>query len=116
MLTGEEINFDGINGKEAYFITGEYRQKTTPVGNFSSNSLGLHDMSGNVWELCWDWYGTYPTSSQTDPQGPGSGSRRVYRGGSWSDYPVHARCASGAAAPRASAASTSASRLARAAR
>jgi formylglycine-generating enzyme required for sulfatase activity len=39
-------------------------------------------MSGNVWEWVWDWYGSYPSSVQTDPMGPASGRYRVYRGGS----------------------------------
>ena len=47
------------------------------------NELGLFDMSGNVSELCLDWYGPYDASSQTNPRGASSGSARVIRGGEW---------------------------------
>ena len=57
--------------------------KTHAVGTKSPNELGIYDMSGNVREWCQDWYGSYGSGSQTNPQGPSSGSYRVNRGGCW---------------------------------
>jgi formylglycine-generating enzyme required for sulfatase activity len=56
-----------------------------PVGTKAANSLGIYDLSGNVFEWCYDWdVESIGTGTQTDPPGADSGSRRVSRGGGWS--------------------------------
>jgi formylglycine-generating enzyme required for sulfatase activity len=57
---------------------------THPVGEKEPNGLGIYDLSGNVWEWCWDWFDYYAAAPQANPKGPSSGASRVRRGGTYS--------------------------------
>jgi formylglycine-generating enzyme required for sulfatase activity len=69
-------------------------RSTQEAGAKKPNGLGLYDMSGNVWEWCWDWYGDYASGAQTDPTGASSGSILVPRGGGLSSPAQYVRSAS----------------------
>ena len=74
--TGDEDVTNEVSGRGTHQVGKEKK----------ANSLGIHDMSGNVWEWCYDWNGTIKEGEEEDPQGASSGSCRVVRGGSWNGY------------------------------
>jgi formylglycine-generating enzyme required for sulfatase activity len=80
--SNETSDTAGGRGDNMWFTGNNSPNGTKAVGQKPANAWGLHDMHGNVWEWCADWYDTYP-GTVTDPTGPVSGSFRVIRGGSW---------------------------------
>ena len=94
-ITGELANYDA-GYTYADEPKGEYREETTPVGQFPPNAFGLYDMHGNVWEWCADtWHDNYdgaPTDGSVWIEN-GNNNRSPLRGGSWYSYPNFCRSA-----------------------
>jgi formylglycine-generating enzyme required for sulfatase activity len=90
---GESVRYSGSNFiDEVAWYGGNSGSKTNPVGMKKANAWGLHEMSGNVWEWCSDWYGG-KLAGGFDPLGASMGAVRVFRGGSWSGNADYCRVA-----------------------
>jgi len=74
---------------EVGWYNGNSNFKSKDVGTKKANELGIYDMSGNVWEWCWDLYDNYSSSPQTNPHGVTRGTHRVHRGGSFCDIDIY---------------------------
>jgi formylglycine-generating enzyme required for sulfatase activity len=92
-LPGNYTYSGSNNAGDVAWHSGNSGNMTHEVGKKVANGLGLYDMSGNVYEWCWDWYGVYTNEAQADPTGAVSGANRVLRGGSWYNSAEYMRSA-----------------------
>lgn len=89
-----EYDLNLTNGYHPSYYSFPNKPYTSPVGSFAANGFGLKDMSGNLYEWCWDWHSFRTASTETlsNPRGPATGTGRVVRGGNYDDYPAYVTC------------------------
>ncbi len=91
-ITADQANFDGFTPYNGA-ANGQYRNRPIEVDALPPNCFGLFQMSGNVFEWCWDYNARYPNEPQVNPTGPKHGTERVRRGGAYKSPAGHMRSA-----------------------
>jgi sulfatase modifying factor 1 len=88
------LKFSGTNDSFSvgWYYCGESDDPAIHTIGYRKNELDIYDMSGNVWEWCWDWYGEYSPNTQTNPTGTATGKEKIIRGGCWGDFEDQYRC------------------------
>ena len=92
-ITETECGLDANLDQIAWYCGNDISYWAKEVGHKLPNPWGLYDMSGNVFEWCWDWYGGYPPGPVTDPIGAEAGANRIIRGGCYDAFGFACRSA-----------------------